>query len=110
MDQLVCLIAVTSSHIRFCGISAINYPHERLQKLSYMLNLSQQKLEFLATVDGQNDWHPSSFLEAVVEHYENSEKKPFDKPEFGNMMQELKKLTIGKIANFQIALNILESL
>ncbi|MEH2149932.1 MAG: hypothetical protein V7K63_17630, partial [Nostoc sp.] len=30
MDQLVCLIAVTSSHIRFCGISAINYPHERL--------------------------------------------------------------------------------
>ncbi|MEH2146563.1 MAG: hypothetical protein V7K63_00045, partial [Nostoc sp.] len=31
MDQLVCLIAVTSSHIRFCGISAINYPHERLR-------------------------------------------------------------------------------
>ncbi|MEH1777177.1 hypothetical protein [Nostoc sp.] len=75
-----------------------------------MLNLSQQQLEFLATVDGQNDWHPSSFLEVVVEHYENSEKKPFDRTEFENMMQELKTLTREKIAQLQIAFNIFGNL
>ncbi|MEH2148457.1 MAG: hypothetical protein V7K63_09910, partial [Nostoc sp.] len=41
MDQLVCLIAVTSSHIRFCGISAINYPHERLQ----IVNLRPRQID-----------------------------------------------------------------
>ncbi|MEH2102541.1 MAG: hypothetical protein V7K76_22875 [Nostoc sp.] len=75
-----------------------------------MLDLSQKQLEFLAIVDGQDDWNPSAFLDVVTEHYETAKEKPFDKTEFEKMMQEVRKLTTEKIAEFQIALNIMESL
>ncbi len=75
-----------------------------------MLELSRQQLEFLIIVDGQDDWHPTAFINVVVECYESSQEKPFDKAEFQSMMAQIKTLTTAKIAELQIALNILESL
>lgn len=69
-----------------------------------MLNLSQQQLEFLVIVDMQDDWHPSYFLERVVDHYTNSKEKPFDEAELESLMAELNKLTTERIANLQNAL------
>lgn len=69
-----------------------------------IIKLSQQQLEFLIIVDMQDDWHPAYFIEKVAEYYENSEEKPFDRPEFENMMTRLKTLTTKRIANLQVAL------
>ncbi|MCC5619701.1 hypothetical protein LC605_32690 [Nostoc sp. CHAB 5836] len=68
------------------------------------IKLSQQQLEFLIIVDMQDDWHPAYFLEKVTEYYTNINEKPFNRPEFENMMRELKALTTERVANLQKAL------
>lgn len=66
-----------------------------------MLILNEKQLEFLIIVDMQDDWHPAYFLEKVAEHYENSEEKPIERPDFENMMTRLKTLRTERIANQQ---------
>ncbi|MHC5897189.1 hypothetical protein [Nostoc sp.] len=80
------------------------------RNIMYMLKLTQEQLEFLIIVQGQDDWHPTAFVETAAKHYEASDRLPFQRTEFESMMAELRSLTPGKIANFQIALNYLENL
>lgn len=78
-----------------------------------MLRLTPQQLEFLVYVEQGDDWNPRYFLDIVSEHYNNGdfpENLTITKEEFNSMMQELSGLSVEKIANLQLALNIFGSI
>ncbi len=78
-----------------------------------MLKLTLQQLEFLAFVEQGDDWNPKYFLDVVFRHYNNGDFPDgvaIADSEFESMMQELSKLSVEKIANLQLALNIFGSL
>ena len=70
-----------------------------------MLRLNEKQLEFLIIVDMQDDWHPAAFLDIVAENH--SKNKAIEERDFDSLMEKLGKLSTEKIAELQVALNIL---
>lgn len=77
-----------------------------------VLNFTQRQLEFLIIVSEGEDWHPTAFADVVAEDHQEGTfpKHALTNFEFEGLRQELKRLSVEKIADLQAAINYLGSL
>lgn len=75
------------------------------------MNFSKKQLEFMAYVQGEDDWHPNYFIDVLKETQEKDTNIPEDvkigNVEFQELIGILRKLHSDSIQDLQLALDLL---
>lgn len=75
-----------------------------------MLAFNKNQLDFMMSIQAEDDWHPRYFLELIKERNGPAEEYQLSSCEYSALISTLKTYTLDQVRDLQLALDLLGGL